>query len=352
MNRRGSVALIALIGILLFFVVGLFLYFKVPSFTALFNPLHDSDATNLISFLQQNNLQAAIVQQSYPPNNASTWLVKANGAKTLLYSKDLGTVVELLPVSVYQNSGFPYNDGPYEVFLEPGDQAVYDSTLKKSFSISSYISMSTSNNDTFASILAGYPYLVNSNFNFVSPNGQYFLDIPNQELDVLEMTNGQVAQKSIVSIPFPSNDFPYKDFLGWSPNGNYVAFRFGVNNGEEFAVYDLGNNQWTNTINYVGGESYNIDNALWDIGTGNLSFFIYPTSVVAYMGSVDGSIPRGTYAVDIANNNEPAQFLLPSQIRIVGFIPNSLSRGYSVTQSSLPLVQSSSNIQKSSGTIP
>ena len=305
-DKKRAAPMLVAFGVIALVVVGIVVYNKMPTVTSLGNPLKDSDTAALVTFLKQNNMQAAVVQQIYKPNNASVWIIKADGEKILLYSKDLGTYTSLVDRPRYNlDIDEAEADG---TFLLPGNQAAYDSTLKKTYDISKYVTGNSSDvipyNDSRSEKIWG-----TSAYGYLSPNAQYSITYPypGMELNSVAVQNGK-------TVPTPYAPIPASAFISWSPDSNYILLRkkSGVDMGLD--VYDIRDKKTTYMDVTLGGR-------LMD---GNaFSAFLYPSTIL--FSKQNGGGHGGVFALNFADSDQNIISLAPNEIKMVGLIPDNVS---------------------------
>jgi hypothetical protein len=302
--------------IIIMVVVGVFIasafaiwYLKDPSLQA--PSLQDADVVNLVSFLKQKNISAAVVQKIASSNYGSTWLVKSDGEKIFLYSKNLGAIGEgLSPLPAYDTLIGDVDAAGVSVL--PDQAEVYDLSLNKIYDISSYLTGHPVN--ASANIEFYDPTEAESIPNALSPDGKYLVNYADQlqhNTSTIQLT--KVNPDGSVTPLFQFS--PTYSFLAWSIDSNYILMMQDPedpNRGLE--VYDI-----------KDATTMHID-ATPDLPSGRFSFdasgflaFIYPSQVI--FGDDQPSRSSELLSADLTNLDQTETTILPNGIKIAGFIP-------------------------------
>lgn len=271
--------------------------------------LQDSDISNLVSFLKNNSLQAAVIEQVLKPNSANVWLVKSDGQKILIYQKDLGTYTDITNQDRYN---IDIAAGAVEgVSLLPDYIEVYDNKLNKTFDISKYIK-NFQVDPNWDNTVAEKKVWSNSSYyaGSLSPDGKHELTYDNastgnMQLNQVQYINGQFSNKLITTFPNSRKSI----FVSWSPDGNYLLIRTVGGIAKGLDIYDIRNNK-TNHVD---------DSLAIGVPAGNtFTSFAYPSEVIFSKNDINGQ--GGTFAINFANNEDQVS-ILPNQIKMVGLIP-------------------------------
>jgi hypothetical protein len=334
MRRRGFATLvfIIIVAVVIAIAAAVWIYGSLHSKPQ----LSDADVSNLVIFLQQNGVQAAVIQKFDPPNSASTWLVKSDGEKIFLYSKNLGECpTEWWPLDAWENDIVA--DKAVAVAILPDQAEVFDLALRKYFDITPYLkgysinpswrSIFTTNKNGSGSYCAGGPSAAAgglSDFGKVlSPDGHYLAMSTTTQTGsyassgteffsaITAISQIQLSSSSyyLTTSPLSFKDF---EFLAWSTDSSYILLA-NPNNYPDYtkdiAIYDVKNA----TTSYYKVNSAVIFNADFEI-------FIYPSTILYENSSWPNSEIGGTFSVNFDNKSAQPINILPNQIKMVGLI--------------------------------
>jgi hypothetical protein len=277
--------------------------------------LQSAEVSSLINFLKAHNLQAAVVQKIYAPNNGSTWLVKSDGQTIFLYSKDLGTYEDLTTLPyIDQALGSGAADKAY---LLPGDAQVYDKNLDRYWDISSdvvgYITNSAEEGE-----FARYPAVGSGDpaGNVLSPNGEYSINYADQLQNNTDTI--QLNKIGLDGTPVPLLQFPgTNSLLSWSTDSNYILMIHDPRYPNEgLDIYDI-HDATTTHVNTT------IDSAARFAGGNGSMFatFIYPSTILFSKFQFNNAQIGGVFSIDLTDANQTEMMILPNEIKMVGLIP-------------------------------
>jgi hypothetical protein len=301
MHKKAWLALYFIVGAIVICVA--VLWFSASRSENTSPDLNNSDIASLVTFLQQSNLQAAVVQKFYQPNNASTWLVKSDGQTIFLYSKNLGTIYDYgVRLNYDMDIQGPYAAGPE---LLPGFAIVRDDNSETNYNISQYLAVASSS--AFIPTALLIPSVPISYF--LSPNERYSMTgslASGTTLSSVQMQSDTIVNTPIAQIPYPTQ------FINWSVDGNYMLFKKDQASPEGLEIYNIRNATTTYIDGTIGSEAQDLIKPF--------PYYIYPSTVIFGWMNPDGV--EATYALNFANNNQTTTEILPEQIKLVGFIPN------------------------------
>jgi hypothetical protein len=277
--------------------------------------LEASEILPLISFLKNNSLQAAVVEQIIKPNDKNIYLAKSDGQNILLYGGSLG----YNPVGPGPEQPKYVDDiitgSAEEVCLLPDDAEVYDGYLNKVWDISNYITGYKTNPD-WSSTLARSEVCEQGPFYAVatatlSPDGQYRISWSGNKIQLISAQSGQPDKifANIENIETSLNKDP-GTFLAWSVDSNYMLIRQKTGVANSLAVYDIKNQ---NLIKINGSLATKIPNEQSFIS------FIYPSLIIYGQDTLNGG---GTFAVNLNQSPQVPQMILSNDIKMVGLIPD------------------------------